>query len=184
MKKFFLTSSAILLISCSAENSNRNSNNWHTYQNVNYNYLLKIPDEAYIPNKSQAKDQVFFGNIKQLEENSGEAFDIQIYGKKDSNNCVPSITGTSNLKNLSNEVMGKSGWGRMDAWDGYGQEGWEYDPKWANIVCKKEGTPAPQEIYVLCAEKDEKTVVICINQMTDNPQLAEEIFKTFRWIDE
>lgn len=38
--------------------------------------------------------------------------------------------------------------------------------------------------YSLCSEKDGKTVVICISQMTDNPQLAEDIFKTFRWTKE
>jgi len=35
--------------------------------------------------------------------------------------------------------------------------------------------------YALCSEKDGKRVVVCIQQMTDNPKLAEEIFSTFRW---
>ncbi len=36
-------------------------------------------------------------------------------------------------------------------------------------------------MYAFCSQKDSKTVVICFSQMTDNPELAEEIFKTFRW---
>jgi len=37
--------------------------------------------------------------------------------------------------------------------------------------------------YALCSEKDGKAVVICIQQVTDNPELAEEIFRTFRWVE-
>jgi hypothetical protein len=36
-------------------------------------------------------------------------------------------------------------------------------------------------VYALCSEKDGKTVVICISQMTDNREQAKEIFETFRW---
>jgi hypothetical protein len=37
--------------------------------------------------------------------------------------------------------------------------------------------------YALCSGKDGKTVVICISQVTDNPDLARRIFETFRWTD-
>ncbi len=37
--------------------------------------------------------------------------------------------------------------------------------------------------YAFCSQKNGKTVLICISQMTDNPGLAEEIFRTFRWVD-
>jgi hypothetical protein len=96
--------------------------------------------------------------------------------------CFPSLTGASDTKPLV-AGNGKSTWGRVNYRDGYGGEGWQYpyDPK--NIVCKIEGTPPPASVYALCSEKDGKTVVICISQMTDNPQLAEEIFKTFRWTE-
>lgn len=35
--------------------------------------------------------------------------------------------------------------------------------------------------YVLCSEHEDKTIRVEVNQITDNPQLAEEIFSTFRW---
>lgn len=57
------------------------------------------------------------------------------------------------------------------------------DEQGDEIAVAEDGRSAT-EVYVLCAEKDEKTVVICINQLKDNPQLAEDIFKTFAWIDE
>ncbi|MDP4008275.1 MAG: hypothetical protein Q8P68_03740, partial [Candidatus Peregrinibacteria bacterium] len=44
--------------------------------------------------------------------------------------------------------------------------------------------------YAFCSEKENflgigepKRVVICISQQTDDPKMAEEIFKTFKWID-
>ncbi|MFA6039392.1 MAG: hypothetical protein WCV62_05590 [Candidatus Peribacteraceae bacterium] len=37
--------------------------------------------------------------------------------------------------------------------------------------------------YAFCTEKEGKQAVICLTQVTDNPQLAEEIFKTFRWTE-
>lgn len=35
--------------------------------------------------------------------------------------------------------------------------------------------------FALCSEGNGKTVLVCITQMTDNPDLAKEIFETFRW---
>jgi hypothetical protein len=43
---------------------------------------------------------------------------------------------------------------------------------------------SPSSTYALCSEKDGKMVGICLYQQTDNPQLAEDIFSTFRWLDE
>ncbi len=37
--------------------------------------------------------------------------------------------------------------------------------------------------YALCSEKDGKTVVICVSQVTDDPDLARSIFETFRWTE-
>lgn len=37
--------------------------------------------------------------------------------------------------------------------------------------------------YVLCSEHEDKTIRVEVNQVTDNPQLAEEIFSTFRWTE-
>lgn len=38
--------------------------------------------------------------------------------------------------------------------------------------------------YALCSQRGDKTVVICLQQMKDDPKQAEEIFSTFRWIEE
>ena len=90
--------------------------------------------------------------------------------------CSPSLTGVSTSKAIEN-TGGKTTWGGVDFFDGY------FDGE----------NPIPEEIpichprvngaaYVLCSEKDEKTLLICISQVTDNPVLAKKIFETFRWI--
>ena len=38
--------------------------------------------------------------------------------------------------------------------------------------------------YILCSEKDDTQVAICISQVTDDPSLANSIFDTFRWTGE
>jgi hypothetical protein len=35
--------------------------------------------------------------------------------------------------------------------------------------------------YLLCSEKDEKIALIEVDQVTPDPEMAEEIFSTFRW---
>jgi hypothetical protein len=107
-----------------------------------------------------------------------ERYSVQPYHI--SSPCSPSLTGASQTEELTT-ANGKAEWGRVNYRDGYGGEGWTYpyDPK--NILCKIQGTPPPAQVYALCSEKDDKTVVICISQMTDNPEQAKEIFETFRW---
>jgi hypothetical protein len=106
-----------------------------------------------------------------------------------SGSCSPSLTGTSEVTDLlgTNEHVS---WGKLDS------SQWSQDKAYPDALCKVPLVNCPQEeywsgkgcqgpgsAYALCSEKDGKTVVICISQMTDDPQLAEDIFKTFRWTD-
>ncbi len=93
--------------------------------------------------------------------------------------CSSSTTGTSKTTNLDISEI-HTIWGRVDVW-----EQWTDGniPDWENVVCTKDGIPKPAEVYMLCSQKNEKTVIICIRQMTDNPELAEEIFRTFKWTE-
>lgn len=36
-------------------------------------------------------------------------------------------------------------------------------------------------MYAFCSEKNDKRIAICLNQQNDDPEMAEEIFKTFKW---
>lgn len=107
-------------------------------------------------------------------------FSVHLYQFSDSRTCSTTLTGTSHPEPIPN-TNGMTAWGRMDAWDGYGGEGWEWPDGWENVLCTKSGTPSPAEIYTLCSDKNGKTVVMCVNQMTDNPSLAKQIFDTFKW---
>jgi|GEM_PF-4892855 len=84
---------------------------------------------------------------------------------------------------------GLSHWGKVTYWDHPIKEGVEDLP---STICtppelwgEKWYTRTPEQYaaYALCSEKDGKRVVICIQQMTDNPALAEEIFSTFKWTE-
>ncbi len=37
--------------------------------------------------------------------------------------------------------------------------------------------------YAFCAEKDGKAVAICIQQMTDDEEMARQIFESFHWTE-
>ena len=37
--------------------------------------------------------------------------------------------------------------------------------------------------YVLCSINNDKIVAVCLRQVTDNPIVADQIFKSFRWTD-
>ncbi len=72
-------------------------------------------------------------------------------------------------------------WGKVDLM----QDGSIYPPSCASHSMYPEKDHSPHKFsYALCSDKGEKTVFICIKQVTDNPELAEQIFDTFRWIGE
>jgi hypothetical protein len=106
--------------------------------------------------------------------------------------CSPFALGVSNLK--EREIDGKKVWtGLVDAYDG----GILYDyvnndappcrPPNMQFSASEYGDGMSRgdnsAAYALCSETDVERVVVCIQQMTDNPKLAEEIFSTFRWTE-
>lgn len=143
------------------------------------NYSIKIPKIlsrwTTISNSLNGPSFPYFTT----PETQSESVTLAVFNQKKTA-CSPTITGTSKTQLISLE-SGSASWGRMDAWDGNGEEGWAFPQGWEEMPCKKEGIPPPNEVYVLCAEKNGKTVMVCINQMTDNPKQAKEIFETFRW---
>jgi hypothetical protein len=102
-------------------------------------------------------------------------YSIYLFSNKVSN-CSKETIGISKIKYKEEDNVI---WGRVDAWDGQGIEGWEPSMDLSKVVCK----PSATVTFALCAEKNGKTVVVCINQMTDNPDQAKQIFETFRWTE-
>lgn len=98
--------------------------------------------------------------------------------------CSQPLTGVSNTINLQDGL-----WGKVDAFDAYLAD---FPPdtqprcrppilEWSASEDRGIQRMSNDAAYAFCAEKNGKTVLICIEQQTDNPALAEEIFKTFRW---
>lgn len=58
--------------------------------------------------------------------------------------------------------------------------------EWENCPQKQRDYEVAHDMYsayAFCAEKDGKAVAICIQQMTDDEDMAREIFESFRWTD-
>lgn len=107
-------------------------------------------------------------------------FSVQLY---------PPLPGSCNNLGVSKPIVNHDRinetimWGKVD----FRSAKWPEDPDMTmpeeryGVPC----TPLPPATaaYVLCSEKDGKRVLICISQVTNNPDLAEQIFKTFRWTE-
>jgi hypothetical protein len=107
-------------------------------------------------------------------ERNSQDYSVHLYSSL-SSPCSPSLTGASQMNPLLN-ANAKAEWGRVDLNELMQQEG--YIPPYNTDNVKCGGAP---NVYAFCSEHEGKTVVICVNEVTDNPALAEEIFKTFKW---
>lgn len=207
---YFTIGLALLLHGCRAVPS-PNDQLWHEYANTTYEYSINIPQRAYIPNKDKTKDQIFFGNIK-LGENTQDAINIKIIGDNMAS-CSSQLVGVSTFAKTDNGddiQWGKVDF--WDDYFNFGEEGLaiqplcsppipfprkEYFPcgdppleKWQEnqVPCSVQMRQYEVEhgmysAYALCSERGDKRVVVCVEQLTDDPQLAEEIFRSFRWTE-
>jgi hypothetical protein len=94
-----------------------------------------------------------------------------------SKSCSQAITGASSLKPISAERPNLL-FGRVDLFDTQ-YENESVDPQ-GNSFCHP--TPNNRNTYALCTNNKERTLVVCLNQATDSPDLAKQIFETFQWI--
>jgi hypothetical protein len=164
-----------LFISCSLEKKSNfldDGKDTILYKNLTLNYSLNIPKEAAknLPSGTEEKAGFLNYDYKHLPyPNNGYYISISKV-----NSCEPKIVGISNVKNLENLGI----WGKVDIYDNLGigdLHTVQQSPECIPPTRDKGGA------YVLCAEKNERRVAICVEEQTDNPKLAEDIFKTFRW---
>jgi hypothetical protein len=167
--------SVILLAGCYNKTSSQpnscytnTSEKWaacDTERGYTYWYPRWIEETKQVPNEIQ----VYTYNFPSSD----------LYSGSTATTCSPSISGASKTTSLLN-AYGKAFWGKVNIWENMEAEGWDplYPIDSSQVVCK----PIAPHLYTLCADKDNKMVVICISQQTDNPALAEQIFSTFRWI--
>lgn len=188
-KTFIILTLLILLTSCSANQKIKNNEVSTTisnssistiYSNSLFNYSIEIPQEAYIANKSSTGSQIFFGNIPLMGIGAKDGeFDVLIYGNQSTSSCSPSSIG------ISSPILEEANNGEYRMW---GEVDQKNDGSYPDPNCRVKSVyphKNPYEqmtAYAFCSQKGEKTILICISQMTDNPELAEEIFSTFRWL--
>jgi len=198
MTKLTLLTGTIILSGCLNINSSSERvqirESYEEYRNTLLDYSIQIPERAYTPNKSPEKDQIFFGNISQINDNPPDAINVLLMGR-DPVACSSFLLGISDLK--EQDLAGAKVWtGKVDAFDNWGYATYEidyaYPPPCEPPLKKYESTKGGEGLgkridgtvaYALCSEKDGKRVVVCIQQIKDDPKLAEEIFSTFRWTE-
>lgn len=164
---------ATCIAACSNGSMQKNSNSSNLKKISFADTELSIPSELILrPSAELNEHQVIDNDLNKNDLDKPEEYRIELTAI--SKHCSPVITGTSKSIVTSN-TNGQTSWGKIDFWN----HGMDYEPG-TEPVCRPAGGPSGTG-YALCSEKDGKTVVICISQMTDNPKLAEDIFKTFRW---
>jgi hypothetical protein len=190
MNKFFIIIYSVLLVSCCAsktpagvttpkyiirseisdvksiqihsshiqEVAETEDNNWLSYVDDIDDFIIAYPADT------PKKKPVFMSDMSMEKAESGST-------------CTAALTGASELVQLDNSAE-KIQWGRVDFFEKYGGDGWiDYDGP--RPLCAQPAEAVQR--YALCSEKGGKTVVICIYQMKDNPELAKKVFETFRW---
>jgi len=161
----------ILLTGCFNHNQRHTTtlikDGWGVYFNEEFQYEIGVPPTIYIANKKRVGERIVFGNIHPFN-NKGHEFDLDIYGGT-ANNCqsIGVRLGRYNMENGQLNVTGKV----------------DYPLDYSSTPIVPDCRPYRPSTasYILCSEKDGKQAVICVTQVTDNPNLAEEIFSTFRW---
>ena len=161
MRFIFLALGTGILCSCATE---KNS----PIQVKSEDYAIRLPaDMQKVERMDQATGFINY-DYKTARRKSGD-ISIEIYSSS-INGCKN--IGASKVLNIGDE---NKIWGKVDFFDMYGND--------------HEG-PAPDcrpfvngSAYVMCSEKNGKQVIICVSQATDNPEMAKQIFESFKWLD-
>jgi len=139
------------------------------------------PDLSYCLSYSNSLEQQIgeqdfpvFTTRKSHREFEHEDYYVQLY--ESSPSCSPSSLGISQPE-VDEVKDGESVmWGKVDAYLGD-----MYPVPEPNCMVNPPYTQMAVS-YMLCAEKMGKRVAICVMQVTDDQEAAEEIFSSFRWV--
>lgn len=140
-------------------------------------YELMIPGSLFRTDNSES-EIMFDSNILYKKVPSDYYIKLQEF-RASLSPCSPILTGALEVVELPME-RGTATWGKVN-----------YNVVYP-LMDHAEGQPEPlcppetpfTGSYAFCSEYEGKTVVVCIDQQTDNPAMAEEIFRTFRWLPE
>jgi hypothetical protein len=172
------------LVACSTHDTNKQNRIYYTNQAFQYSVTLPatMSDSGSWLNGITRDSGPFFGTKvnRQINPPFGMSeLSLKIHHFNDVH-CDSKLIGIAD-KNSIQHTNEKMIWGKMDFYKGWNLEGWE-PPYDKNILVCDYYLGKPQSIlYGFCDEKNNKTVIMCLTQLKDNPSLAEDIFKSFRW---
>lgn len=139
------------------------------YTNTAFMYSIQIPEQAYAIRSLTGSD-IGFGTFGILEDPNLEDFGIHIYSFNQKN-CPPLAVTKPQQRKSQGAIIS---FGKVDDYEQYTGDAFApriYCAPWKPITSS----------YVLCSENNDRAVLVCINQVQDNPAIAEEIFSTFHW---
>ncbi len=149
------------------------------FSDTTKNFSVEIPKNATNKYLRKDKSAAFATYLAPTTDYQLSDYLIEIYPPESISTlsaCSPSKLGISQINALPS-TSGKAEWGKVDYWDKLVKG----EPMDLDVICTNYGIPHIPYIYGFCSEKDKRTVVICVNEMQDNPELAKQIFETFRW---
>lgn len=154
------------LVSCEKprEKESKIPEGYHLYESSE-GYSTAVPQEYSFAENAPSKDYYYFGYPKSNKLGLGTVE----FRKVPSCDRMGVTKPDSKMQGPIKILLGK-----IDFFEKYGHD---YEPT-REPYCRPYESGAG---YSLCSQHNGKTVLICISQRVDNPALAEEIFKTFRW---
>ena len=168
----------------------KDTKDWRYYENDNVS--LTVPGSLFFNHTDDRT--IFYTKYDNRPEQSAdynvemtEFFPQSQSPTPQSTSCSPTTLGVSIPSDISKDDI-KILKGRVDYFDG-GKDIYSMEPRPLCIPPSLNGL-SDEEIgiyaktraaYAFCSEKDDKTVVICISQMTKNEELATKIFDSFKW---
>lgn len=167
---------ALGLVACSnklhSDPAVSGNNKMFQYTNEDVGYALSVPKEFSF--RTDDDEGMYFGYPESLP--TGHFF-IQIFDRptdsKQLTNCKGTEIGVYHPIIDENGERVRMVWGKVDYHP--------LDPPEPHPLCQS-AFGSTVGSYELCSIKDEKQVIICINQKTDNYEFAKKILDTFQWI--
>lgn len=192
MKNIYLIFALLLFTSCSRNQQNQFYDSSHSSSSLSNTSSISLPiqklfSEDILGYQLQLPPELIF----QANGKAGQVFDTWNVNKSSTlkdysvefynsgTNCSPTTLGVSKPTDISTADT-KTLWGKVDFWKIYGGAQGYIDYDGPHPICN-EGNGENGAAYALCSEKDGKTVLICISQVSDNPGIATQIFDSFKW---
>ena len=161
--KILALSTAMLLFTACVENGGQSNKKVFLYENM-HGYSIEVPIGFSFSELSPNRDYYYFGYPASNELGLGS---IEFH---DTTSCAPDVLG------ISQPTIQEKGIAQ-------GKVDYPLDYELKQLIPDCRPYKPDTVSYILCSEKNGKRIAICIFQVIDNPDLAEQIFRTFRWTD-